>query len=328
MRRREFIGLVGGAAVVWPLTARAQQSAMPVVGFLSSFSSNERNTAAFNQGLKELGFVDGQNVVIDYRYAEGHYDQLPGLAADLVRRPVAVIFATGGNGPAPGRQKAATATIPIVFESGGGDPVQVGLVASINRPGGNVTGVSIVQTAVLAKRFELLHQLVPKADVIGVLFNPGYPDAELQIGEVQDAAASIKCKIDVASARTEDDLDAAFVTLIQHGASALFLINDPYFSSLRGQIVALAARYALPAAYFNRYFPAAGGLMSYGTDVAEAYRECANYIGRILKGEKPVDLPVMQLSKFELVINLKTAKTLGLTIPPNLLALADEVIVE
>ena len=208
--RREFIGLVGGAVVVWPRTARAQHSAMPVVGFLSSFSSNERNTAAFNQGLMELGFVDGQKVVIDYRYAEGHYDQLPGLAAELVRQHVAAIFATGGNGPALAA-KAATTTIPIVFESGGSDPAQLGLVASINRPGGNITGISIVQTAVLAKRFELLHQLVPKAETIGVLFNPSYPDAELQIREVQDAAASIKCKIDVASARTEDDLDAAFV---------------------------------------------------------------------------------------------------------------------
>ena len=325
MRRRDFITLIGGAAVVWPLTARAQQSAMPVVGFLSSFSSNERNTAAFNQGLKELGFVDGQNVVIDYRYAEGHYDRLPGLAAELVRRHVAAIFATGGNGPALAA-KAATTTIPIVFESGGSDPVQLGLVASINRPGGNITGISIAQTAILAKRFELLHQLVPKAETIGVLFNPGYPDAKLQIRQVQDAAASIECKIAVASARTEGDLDTAFVALVQHGARALFLINDPYFSSLRGQIVALAARYALPAAYFSRYFPAAGGLMSYGTDVAEAYRECANYIGRILKGQKPADLPVMQSSKFELVINLKTAKALGIDIPPTLLALADEVI--
>jgi putative tryptophan/tyrosine transport system substrate-binding protein len=247
------------------------------------------------------------------------------LAAELVRRHVAAIFATGGNGPALAA-KAATTTIPIVFESGGGDPVQAGLVASINRPGGNITGISIAQTAVLAKRFELLHQLVPKAETIGVLFNPSYPDAELQIRQVQDAAASIDCKIAVASARTEDDFDAAFAILVHRGANALFVINDPYFSSLRGQIVALAARYALPAAYFSRDFPAAGGLMSYGTDVAEANRECANYIGRILKGQKPADLPVVQLSKFELPINLKTAKTLRLTIPPNVLALADEVI--
>jgi putative tryptophan/tyrosine transport system substrate-binding protein len=249
MRRREFIGLVGTAAVVGPLTVRAQQSATPVVGLLSSFSANQRNTAAFNKGLKELGFVDGQNVVIDYRYAEGHYDHLPGLAAELVRRPVAAIFATGGNGPALAA-RAATTAIPIVFESGGGDPVKVGLVASINRPGGNITGISIVQTAVLAKRFELLHQLVPKAKTIGVLFNPGYPDAELQIRQVQDAAASIERKIAVASARTEDDLDSAFAILVDRGANALFAINDPYFASLRGQIVALAARYALPAAYF------------------------------------------------------------------------------
>ena len=325
MRRREFIGLVGAAAAVGPLTVRAQQSATPVVGLLSSFSANERNTAAFNKGLKELGFVDGQNVVIEYRYAEGHYDQLPGLAAQLVRRPVAAIFATGGNGPALAAE-AATTAIPIVFESGGGDPVKVGLVASINRPGGNITGISIVQTAVLAKRFELLHQLVPKAKTIGVLLNPGYPDAELQIRQVQDAAASIERKIAVASARTEDDLDSAFATLVDRGANALFAINDPYFASLRGQIVALAARYALPAAYFSRDFTAAGGLMSYGTDVAEAYRECANYIGRILKGEKPADLPVVQLSKFELVINLKTAKALGIDLPPTLLALSDEVI--
>jgi putative tryptophan/tyrosine transport system substrate-binding protein len=250
---------------------------------------------------------------------------LPGLAAELVRRHVAAIFATGGNGPALAA-KAATTTIPIVFESGGSDPVQLGLVASINRPGGNITGISIVQTAVLAKRFELLHQLVPKAETIGVLFNPGYPDAELQIRQVQNAAASIERKIAVASARTEDDLHAAFAILVDRGANALFAINDPYFSSLRGQIVALAARNALPAAYFSRDFPAAGGLMSYGTDVAEAYRECANYIGRILKGEKQPDLPVMQLSKFELVINLKTAKALDLVVPADLLALADEVI--
>jgi putative tryptophan/tyrosine transport system substrate-binding protein len=328
MRRRDFVtGIAGSAAgmFAWPLAARAQQQPLPIVGYLSSFSANANYNAGFNAGLKELGFVDGQNVAIDYRYAEGHYDRLPELAADLVGRRVAAIFATGSNGPALAA-KAATTTIPIVFVSGGSDPVRDGLVASINRPGGNVTGVSIINTALLAKRFEMLHQLVPDAATIGVLVNPNYPDAELQLREMQAAAVAIQRKIVVANARTEDDLDAAFAALVKQGANAFFTSNDPYFNSLRVHIVTLAARYALPAAYFSSAFPAVGGLMSYGADVAEAYRQGGAYIGHILKGETPADLPVMQSSKFELIINLKTAKTLGLTVPQSLLATADEVI--
>lgn len=325
MQRREFIMLLGGAAAAWPLATRAQQASMPVVGLLSSFSPNARFNSAFKQGLAEMGFVDGQNFEIESRYAEGHYEKLPELAAELVHRKVAAIFATGSNGPGLAA-KAATSTIPIVFASGGGDPVQAGLVSSLNRPGGNVTGVSIVFTALLAKRLELLHQLVPNAKTIGILVNPNYPDADLQIRELDAAAASIQLKITVASAGTERDLDAAFAALVQHGADAFFTSNDPYFTSLRSQIVERAARYALPAAYHARDFAEAGGLMSYGADIADAFRQCGNYIGRILKGERPSDLPVMQSSKFELVLNLMTAKALKLEIPPQVLALADEVI--
>ena len=263
--------------------------------------------------------------MIEYRYAEGHYDLLPAVAQELVGRQVAVIFATGSNGPALAA-KAATSTIPIVFASGGGDPVQNGLVTSLNRPGGNVTGVSIIFTALLAKRLELLKQLVPNAETIGVLVNPNYPDADLQIRELHEAAASLQRKITVASAGSENDLEPAFATLVKNGAGAVFTGNDPYFTSLREPIVALAARYALPAAYHARDFALAGGLMSYGADVAEAYRQCGTYVARILKGARPADLPVMESSKFELVLNLKTAKALGIYIPPNVLALADEVI--
>jgi ABC-type uncharacterized transport system substrate-binding protein len=310
----------------WLLAARdARAAAIAACRRLSEQLLSQRKLqCGFNAGLRELGFVDGQNMAIDYRYAEGHYDQLPALASDLVSRRVTAIFATGSNGPALAA-KAATTTIPIVFASGG-DPVQDGLVASINRPGGNITGVSIINTALLAKRFEMLHQLIPNAETIGVLVNPNYPDADLQVREVQEAAVAIQRKIIIASARTEGDLDAAFATLVQHGANAFFTTNDPYFNSLRNQIVTLAARYALPAAYFSSAFPAVGGLMSYGADVADAYRQCGNYIGRILKGEPPADLPVMLSSKFELIINLKTAKSLGLSIPATLLATADKVI--
>jgi putative tryptophan/tyrosine transport system substrate-binding protein len=324
MQRREFITLVGGVAA-WPLAVHAQQPTKPVIGFLASFSANARFVAAFNQGLKELGFIEGQNVLTEYRYAGGHYDQLPALAADLVRRQVTAIFATGSDGPGLAA-KAATSTIPIVFASGGGDPVQGGLVASLNRPGGNVTGISVITTALLPKRFEQLHQLVPKAKVIGVLVNPNYPDASFQIRELQEAASTSKQTITIASASTESDLVAAFATLVQQGAKALFTANDPFFLSLRNQIVALAERYAIPAAYHARDFVTAGGLMSYSADFADAYRQSGNYVGRILKGERPADLPVVQSTKFELVLNLKMAKMLRLEIPPQLLALADEVI--
>ena len=325
MRRRDFIKAIVGLATASPLPARPQQRTLPVIGSLSSFSANARFNAGFSQGMKESGLIDGQNYVIEYRYAEGHYDMLPALAQELVGRQVAVIFASGSNGPALAA-KAATSTIPIVFASGGGDPVQNGLVTSLNRPGGNVTGVSIIFTALLAKRLELLTELVPKAETIGVLVNPNYPDANLQIRELREAAASIQRKITVASAGSENDLEPAFATLVKNGAGAVFTSNDPYFTSLRRQIVALAARYALPGAYHASDFASAGGLMSYGADVAEAYRQCGNYVARILKGERPADLPVMQSSKFELVLNLKTAKTLGLDVPPKILALADEVI--
>jgi putative ABC transport system substrate-binding protein len=323
--RREFVAGLGGTAVAWPLAARAQQASMPVVGFLSSFSPNAGFDAAFHQGLKEIGFIDGQNYAIEYRYAEGHYDRLPALAADLVRRRVAVIFAVGGSAPGLAA-KAATTKIPIVFGSGGDDPVKDGLVASLNRPGENVTGVSVITTELASKRYELLHLLVPKVEVIGVLINPNYHDANLQTQEIQQAANTMNQTVNVANARSEGDIDAAFVALVQRGAGALFVANDPFFASRRNQIVALAARYAIPAMYFARDYPDVGGLMSYGADFTEAFRQEGIYVGRILKGEKPADLPVLRPTKFELVINLKTAKALSLAIPPNLLALADEVI--
>jgi putative tryptophan/tyrosine transport system substrate-binding protein len=325
MRRREFIRMIAGLATTWPFAARAQQQVTPVIGYLSSFSPNARFYAGFTQGLKESGLTEGPDYSIEYRYAEGRYDLLPTLAQELVGRRVAVIFATGSNGPAL-TAKAATSTIPIVFASGGGDPVQNGLVTSLSRPGGNVTGVSIIFTALLAKRLELLKQLVPNAETIGVLVNASYPDSELQIREVHEAAASIQRKITVASAGSENDLEPAFATLVKNGARAIFTGNDPYFTSLRKPIVALAARYALPGAYHARDFVLAGGMMSYGADVAEAFRQCGTYVARILKGAQPADLPVMQSSKFELVLNLKTAKALNIDIPPNVLALADEVI--
>jgi putative tryptophan/tyrosine transport system substrate-binding protein len=322
--RRHFIALLAGVAV-WPPTAWAQQPEKPVIGFLSSFSANPRFAGAFKQGLKELGFVEGQNVLIEYRYAEGHYDRLPALADDLVHQRVTVIFATGSNAPAIAA-KGKTSTIPIIFATGGGDPVKAGLVASINRPGGNVTGISIITTMLIPKRFDLLHKLVPHAKIIGVLVNPNYPDAELQLRELRETAAVSKQTIKIADAHSESDLDRAFAGLVQERVDALFTTNDPLFNSLRNQIVARAAKYAIPATYHLRDFCAAGGLMSYGADFADAYRQSGNYVARTLKGERPADLPVIQSAKFELVINLKTANALGLEIPPQLLALADEVI--
>jgi putative ABC transport system substrate-binding protein len=326
MRRRDFVTLLGGAAVAWPLAARAQQPVMPVIGFLSSVSSNYMalHAPAFRQGLNETGYVEGQNVMIEYRSAEGQYDRLPSLVADLVDRKVAVILATGGSDPAKAA-KAATATLPIVFVSGA-DPVKAGIVTSLNRPGGNVTGVSLLGSALEAKRLGLLHEIVPGAASIGVLVNPKFPDADLQLRELQEAAGVIKQPINIVRASTESEIDMAFATVAQQGAGALLVVQDAFFVSQREQLVALAARYKLPAIYPQREFAEIGGLISYGTDFAGSYRQAGIYVGKILKGAKPADLPVMQPTKFELVVNLKTAKSLGLTIPESFLLRADEVI--
>jgi putative ABC transport system substrate-binding protein len=324
-KRREFITLLGGAAT-WPLAARAQQPSMPVVGFISSRSPDESASAvvAFRQGLAEAGYVEGQNVEIAFRWAEGQYDRLPMMAADLARRQVTAILATGGNPPVFA-VKAATATIPIVFIIGS-DPVEVGFVASLNRPGANITGVSLFTSVLVAKRLELLRELVPAAPIIAFLVNPDNSNAQPDTAVMQAAAARLGQKLIVLSARTDQDIDLAFASLGQQQATALVVNTDAFFLTRRNQLASLEARYAIPTIHDLREYTAAGGLLSYGTNLADAYRQGGTYVGRILRGEKPHSLPVVQPTKFDLVINLTTAKALGLEVPPTLLALADEVI--
>jgi ABC-type uncharacterized transport system substrate-binding protein len=322
MRRREVITLLSGAAVSWPLAARAQQAAMPVIGLLRAGQMDEKGLTALRTGLSELGYVEGRNVAIELHATE-QYDRLPVLASELVRRQVAVIYASTLS--AALAAKAATATIPIVF-SIGGDPIEAGLVTSMSRPTGNLTGATIFLGELLPKRLELLRELVPSATLIGVLLNPNNPNSEARSRDVQEAARTIGQRILLVQAGNERDFVSAFSTLVQQRAGALVVSDDPLLSVHSEQIIALAARHALPAIYFFRLDTVNGGMMSYGANIDDQYRQAGTYVGRILKGEKPADLPVLQPTKFELVINLKTAKALGLDIPAKLLALADEVI--
>ena len=326
MRRREFITLLGAAATAWPLAARAQQQPMPVVGFLSG--GEERafapNVAGFIRGLRDIGYVDGQNVAIEYRWAKGDYDKLPTLANELAHRPITVLVASGGTVVARAA-KAATGTMPIVFATAD-DPVANGLVASLNRPGENITGVALLSNELAAKRLGLVRELIPQAKSVALLVNTENPESSTIVKGTEAAAKSIGTKLIVVSASTQGDLGSALKTAVHQQARALIVGADPLFYIHRDQLIALATRESIPTIYFEREFVAAGGLMSYGTDFADAYRHLGAYVGRILKGEKARDLPVLQPTKFELAINMKTAKGLGLVIPPGVVAIADEVI--
>jgi putative tryptophan/tyrosine transport system substrate-binding protein len=327
MRRREFITLLGGAAAAWPLAARAQQPAMPVIGFLhaASAETSAYRVAAFRQGLKETGYVEGQNVAIEYRWAEGRYDRFPELAAELVRRQVSVIV-TPGNPVAANAAKAATSVIPIVFAVGA-DPVKLGLVANLARPGGNLTGINFFVTELAAKRLGLLRELLPTAARIAVLVNPNNrATAEATVKDVQAAADGLGLKVHILNAETISEIDAAFANLVRERADALFVAGDGFFNSRRVQLAMLAVRHLVPVTFTTREYAEAGGLMSYGTSFADTDRQVGIYAGRILNGAKPADLPVVQSSKFEFVINLQAARMLGLEVPPTLLARADEVI--
>jgi putative ABC transport system substrate-binding protein len=326
MRRRDFITLLGGAAAAWPLTARAQQQAMPVVGFLSARSPAEATTVlqAFRQGLGQVGYFEGKNVTIEYRWAEGQYDRLPELANDLVRRQVTVIAATGGE-PSPLAAQAATKTIPIVCTLGG-DPVETGLVASLSHPGGNLTGTTIMAVEMASKRLELARQLVPKASAIAMLINPKFPAASAELREMQNSARPFGLQINVLNASTDREIDTAFATIVAQKDGALIIGADPFLLGQRDQLVRLAARHAVPTVYFLREFVEAGGLMSYGPNIVNGYRQAGVYTGLILGGANPADLPIVRPTQFLFFLNVKTAKLLNLEIPPLLLALADEVI--
>ena len=325
MRRREFISLLGGTVATWPVAARAQQPKMPLIGLLSSTSADAyaSRIAAFRQGLNETGYVEGRNVAIEYRWAAGKYDQLPGMAAELVRRQVDVLVAI--TTPSAFAAKAATTAIPIVFEMGT-DPVAAGLIASLSRPGSNLTGVSLLNVELGAKRLEVLHELVPSATVLAALLNPTNPNAETLSRELQAAADTLGVQLNILRASTEGDFDPVFAILPRLRAGGLMIGSDPFFNSRSGQLAELAMRHAVPTIYQYRTFAAAGGLISYGGSFTEPFRQTGIYAGRVLKGEKPADLPVQQSAKVELIINLKTAKALGLTVPLSLLGRADEVI--
>ena len=326
MIRRKFITLLGGAAAAWPLATRAQQPAMPVVGFIHTLSPENvpHFVPAFQQGLKEAGFVEGQNIAVEYRWARGQYNRLSELAADLVSRQVAVIAALGGE-PAPQIVAAATRTIPIVFASNG-DPVRDGLVASLARPGGNVTGVTIFGTDAVAKRMQLLQEVAPQATVIGFLMNPNNPNADIEMKAAQTAASSLGKQLLVLRASSEGEIDAAFAIMVQQRGGALLGATDTFLFGRRAKIVSLAAHYRIPAIYYLPEFAEAGGLMAYGNRITETYRQIGIYVGRILKGEKAADLPVVQATKYELAINLKSAKALGISIPSGVMAIVDNVI--